>query len=89
MSLNFYFQKKKNLTHVHQKSQSDVVPHTTLLSGYGCQVREPGQRHPVLVEIRVKRLEEFQLVCRHESCTEVTQFDTTWMDGRDIYDPGS
>lgn len=60
-------------THVHQQPQSDVIPHSTLLSRSGRQVWEPGQRHPVLVEVRVQRLKKFQLVRCHKSCTKIRQ----------------
>lgn len=68
-------------THIHQQPQSDVILHSTLLSRSGRQVWEPGQRHPVLVEIRVQRLKKFQLVRCHKSCTKIRQSAPTWMDG--------
>lgn len=56
------------ITHVHQQSQGDVILHSTFLSRSGRQVGEPGQRHPVLVEIRVQRLVKFPLLRCHKSC---------------------
>lgn len=61
------------ITHVHQQSQGDVIPHSTLLSCSGCQVGEPSQRHPVLVEIRVQRLVKLLLVRCHKSCRNTRQ----------------